>query len=260
MTLTDAPDAPPAPRRRAAARAAGPLGRASPWWWLVAGSVLVLLGAAVAMAIWWAASSHTRVTSYRVVGTLTAVDLDVGDADVEVVGGEGALEVRRRDVFAFGQAPRERRRVAAGVLRLATRCAETVVGRCSSAYRIAVPDNVQVTVQTSGGDVGVSGLNASARVVTGSGAIEVDGFCGFSLSASSESGAVTAAAACSPDRTELRSGSGAVHAMVPPGRYRVDAHSDRGTARVRGLIVADDASFGIQAISAGGDVLVERAQ
>jgi hypothetical protein len=232
--------------------------RASPWWWLVAGSGLVLLGAAVAMGLWWAASSQTRITTYRVVGTLASIELDVEDADVEVVGGDGAVEVRRRDVFAFGQAPRERRSVTAGVLSLATRCAETVVGRCGSDYRIAVPDNVQVTVQTTGGAVRVSGLNASARIVTGSGAVDVDGFCGFSLSAASESGPVDATAACSPDRMELRSGSGAVHAAVPPGRYRVDAHSDRGTARVRGLIVADDASFGIQAISTRGDVLVER--
>jgi len=43
------------------------------------------------------------------------------------------------------------------------------------------------------------------------------------------------------------------------GRYRIDAHSDAGTDRVRGLTVADDASFTVQALSGSGDVSVESA-
>ena len=66
-----------------------------------------------------------------------------------------------------------------------------------------------------------------------------------------------ATADCSPDRMELRSGSGNVHAVVPAGRYRVDANNDAGDARVRGVVAADDASFAVQAFSGGGDVLVE---
>ena len=75
--------------------------------------------------------------------------------------------------------------------------------------------------------------------------------------ATSVSGDVRAGADCSPDRVELRSTSGNVRAVVPPGRYRVDVHSDGGTERVRGLTVADDASNAIQALSGSGDVTVE---
>jgi DUF4097 and DUF4098 domain-containing protein YvlB len=124
-------------------------------------------------------------------------------------------------------------------------------------YRIAVPDNVLVNVRTSSGRVHISGLNGSARVTTASGAVAIDRFCGFTLVAASTSGPVSSAAECSPDRIELRSGSGDVRAVVPVGRYRVDAHSDRGAVRVRGLTVADDAAFSVQAISTGGDVTVE---
>jgi hypothetical protein len=43
---------------------------------------------------------------------------------------------------------------------------------------------------------------------------------------------------------------------VPPGRYRVDAESDEGKHVVRGVSVADDAPFQIQALSTSGDVSV----
>ena len=58
--------------------------------------------------------------------------------------------------------------------------------------------------------------------------VAVSGFCGFTLVVTSASGDVTSAADCSPDRIELRSGSGDVRAVVPGGRYRIDAHSDTG--------------------------------
>jgi len=232
--------------------------RASPWWILVTASAVVLIAATVLMGAWWAASSQTRVATSRVVGTLSAIELDLDEAAVEIVGGGGgAVGLRRTETYAFGRRPAETRGVAAGVLRLRSRCPDTVLGTCRMAYRITVPDNVQVNVRTTSGPVAVSRLNGSSRIVTGSGRIRVDAFCGFSLSATSGSGDVLASTECSPDRVELRSGSGDVRAVVPRGRYRVDASSNFGAERVRGLSVADDASFAVQAISNGGDVTVE---
>lgn len=247
----------PAPRR-SPVRLPGPARRATPWWWLVVASAVALVGAAAVLGIWWAASSETRIATYRVVGTLSTIELDLGEADVEIVGGAtGAVEVQRTDEFAFGRPPRESRAVQNGVLRIVSRCPDTVVGTCSAAYRISVRDNVQLDVRSSSGRVRIAGLNGSARIETGSGAIAVDGFCGFQLTAAAASGDVRAAADCSPDRMELRSASGDVHAIVPTGRYRVDANSDRGSARVRNLVASDDASFAVQAISTSGDVLVD---
>jgi hypothetical protein len=59
---------------------------------------------------------------------------------------------------------------------------------------------------------------------------------------------------------QLRSNTGDVRAIVPTGRYRVDANSDGGTARVRNLVVADDASYAVQAISGSGSVRVDGRQ
>ena len=71
---------------------------------------------------------------------------------------------------------------------------------------------------------------------------------------------MSATAACAPERLELRSRTGDVRAVVPPGRYRIDADSDDGTRTVRGLAPVDDAPFQILALSRGGDVRIEAGQ
>jgi DUF4097 and DUF4098 domain-containing protein YvlB len=224
---------------------------------VVASSVL-LLGAAAILAVWWAASRETRAPAYRVVGTLSAIELDLDDASVEITGGSsGPVVVERTEEFAFGRPPTTVRTERDGVFRVVSRCPETIVGTCRVAYRIAVADNVRLDVRTSSGRVRVSGLNGPARIATRSGAIAVDGFCGFQLSATSASGDVRGVADCSPDRLQLRSGSGDVHAVVPAGRYRVEANSDGGATEVRDLVASEDASFAVQAVSGTGDVLVE---
>ena len=91
-------------------------GRAAAWWWLVTACVVILVVVAATLAIWWAASRETRTTSYRVLGDLAGIRLDLGDADVEIDGGATAVEVRRVDRFAYGapsrRAPLGRRRHA----------------------------------------------------------------------------------------------------------------------------------------------------
>jgi hypothetical protein len=225
----------------------------------VAGSALHLIVVAIARAIWWAASSETRTGRIRVSGEATALELDLGDAPVQIAGGSGLIDARRTEEASFGHPPTVTREIHNGVVRITSRCPRTVLGTCRASWRVAVPDNVLVNVRTSSGRVSISGLNGSARVTTGSGDVSLSGFCGFTLVVTSASGDVNSAADCSPDRIELRSGSGDVHAVVPGGRYRIDAHSDAGSDRVRGLTVADDASFTVQALSGSGDVSVESA-
>jgi Putative adhesin len=232
--------------------------RPSAWAWLVAFSAVLVGGLVLALGVWWATSHETRITSYAVQGSLAGLELDLGAADVELVGGgQGALEVRRTDRFAFDHPSVERRTVSSGVLRIASDCPKSVPSGCKVSYRVAVPDNVPVTVRSSTGAVKLGALRSSALVQTDSGDVDIDGFCGFQLSARSRMGDVRASTVCSPERMELRSGDGDVRAVVPRGRYRVDAVSDAGRQRVRGLTVTDDAPFLIQALSTRGAVEVQ---
>src|SRR3954470_19036104 len=246
----DAPAAAPAPPTGETVRA---------WWWLVAASGLLLVLAAAVVAVWWSASRESRTTSYRVLGDLAGIDLDLGDADVQIDGGGGAVEVRRVDRFAFGHPSAERRSVHDGVLSVVSRCPDQVLGACRTAYRLTVPDNVPVRLQTSSGSVRLTGVRASVQVTTGAGGISSSGFCGHSLRAVSDAGGVSAAADCSVEQLVLRSRSGDVRAVVPSGRYRVDAQSDSGSRRVRGVVPSDDASFAVQALSTSGDAAVDGA-
>jgi len=234
-------------------------GRAAAWWWLVTISVVILVVVAATLAIWWAASRETRTTSYRVLGDLSGIRLDLGDADVEIDGGATAVEVRRVDRFAYGAPSDERRTVEDGTLIITSRCPDQVLGSCRASYRLAVPDNVPLDVQTGSGSVSLTGVRSTVSVNTGSGAIAASGFCGFQLRAASDSGSVRALSECSADRLELRSRAGDVRAVVPTGRYQIDAQSDSGTVRVRGLTNVPDAPFQIQALSTSGDVSVEAA-
>jgi Putative adhesin len=231
---------------------------ASSWGWLVTVSAFSLLTAALLLAVWWAATDEERTATYNVRGSVTGIALDIGEANLQIVGGgnQTAVQVSHSDRFAFGHPPEAERIVRGGTLELRSHCPAALLGSCSSAYRLRVPDNVPVSVKTTSGSVSSSGYRGSATVDTRSGDVDFDGWCGFNLQIQADVGNVRAAAACAPQRLQLRSRTGSVQALVPPGRYRVDAESDEGKRSVRGLSTGDDAPFQIQALSTTGDVRV----
>lgn len=233
--------------------------RPTSWAWLVTGSAVIVAGCALTLLVWWLVSSRTTVSTYSVRGSVTGVTLDLGGADAVIVGGgdRPALEVRRTDRYSFGRRAVAARRAAGGVLAISSRCPRTVFHVCAASYRVNVPDNVRVTVRTTSGNVRFTGYRGSAQVDTGTGDIAIGGFCGFALRARAQAGSVSATASCALERLELRSRTGDVHAIVPPGRYQLDADSDVGGRIVRGVVAAEDAPFQIQVLSSGGDVTVE---
>ena len=131
---------------------------------------------AVMLAIWWAATRETRTTTYRVLGDLAGIRLDLGDADVEIDGGgDGGRGAPRSTASPTARRPRSSRTVADGTLTHRSRCPDQVLGSCRASYRLTVPDNVPLEIQTSSGSVRVSGVRASVQVNTGSGAISATG-------------------------------------------------------------------------------------
>jgi hypothetical protein len=218
-------------------------------------------GAAIGLAVWTLADRSERRVGYTVGGTLNGLMLDLGDADVTVVGA-GAREtvaVDHVDRFGFGHDAATRRSIDGGVFKVWSRCPSTVLHGCSVDYRVAVPDNLPLTIRTGGGSVTLRGYRGSARITTGDGDVDVTGWCGFSLQARAEGGGdVRAGATCSPQALSLRSTTGSVRARVPAGRYRVDASTAGGKPVVRGIASDADSPYAIQALSSSGDVRVER--
>jgi Putative adhesin len=233
--------------------------RLSSWARAVAVSAVLVVGAAAVLGIGALASRHARLVSYPVGGEPQGVAFDVAGAAVDVVGGgqRGGMTVERLDHYAFGHDARTTRTVSGGVLHVTSRCPEVLPHACSVRYRVVVPDNVPVDVRTTAGAVSFRNYHGSARISTREGRIRVTGFCGFSLEARSVGGDVDVAAACPPQDLTLRASTGSVHAIVPAGRYQVDATSASGRHAVDGIDARSDAPFAIQALSSSGDVLVE---
>ena len=197
--------------------------------------------------------------SYPVRGALNAVQLDIADADVVIARGgrRTAVEVQRTENYTFGHDARSARSVDGTVFKVFSRCPVTVMHTCSAHYRVVVPDNVPVEVRTTSGSVRLEGYRGSASINTGSGDVSISRFCGFTLQARSESGRIAADADCPLQQLSLRSTTGAVHAVVPPGRYRLDAETAAGNRTIRGVTESSDAPFALQALSSSGNVLVE---
>ena len=136
-----------------------------------------------------------------------------------------------------------------------------MLGSCRASYRLAVPDNVPLEIQTS---QRLRQPHGRARVGAGQHRLgrrsPPAGFCGFSLRAGSDTGDVRALVGVlrRPARAALAQPATCARSC-PSGRYQIDAQSDTGTVRIRGLTNAPDAPFQIQALSTSGDVTVEAA-
>jgi len=228
------------------------------WPLLVAVSFVLLVGGITAFTAAWLLSGRTRTTSYTAHGPLTGVQIRVVSGDVVIVGGsQGGVSVRLTDRSTFGHGPTEWRHRVDQRLEIASTCPKLAVGACAANYRVAIPDDVPVSVRTDRGSISVEGYHGSASLATGDGSVTVDGFCGYTLRATSARGDISVVTSCSPERLEVRSTSGNVSATVPPGRYRIDATAGGGPALVKGLTTDPNAPWAIQALSTGGDVTVE---
>jgi hypothetical protein len=223
----------------------------------VAASAAIVLVAFLLIAIGWVGSLRSRTETYSVTGALKEVDLRLSSGRALIVGSSSSsLEVRRTDRYAFGHPATERRSLSNGVLRISSRCPRIVIGSCSASYELAVPETVRVNVQTTDGDVRLTGFRGSVSVTTGSGSVDAEAYCGFDLAAGSVSGNLHVAAACAPERLDLSTGGGDAIAQVPPGRYRISASSGAGKRRVTGVVQDPRAPFVISAHSASGTVVV----
>ena len=102
------------------------------------------------------------------------------------------------------------------------------------------------------------GYRGSARIATGSGAIDIAGYCGNSLDARAGAGDIAVDAACAPPRLSLRSGVGLDPrgAAARPLRPRRREHV-RAARACAGSTPRADAPYSVQVLSGSGDVSVE---
>jgi Toastrack DUF4097 len=220
-------------------------------------SAAIVTVVALVTAVGWLASDHHRTSTYSSSGPLRSVDLRLSSGRVVIVGSDSStIQVRRTDDYSFGHAAQETRTVDGGVLRISSSCPRVVVGSCSASYELAVPETVAVSVATTNGDIRLTGFRGNAAMRTSSGHIDVAAYCGFNLAAATGSGDIHVSAACAPRSLVLRTRSGDLVALVPPGRYRIGVGSGSGHEHVTGVRHDSAAPFTIDAHSGSGNVSV----
>ncbi len=225
------------------------------WSAAVALSAAVFVLVALVLGIGWLASRSSHTTTYSYPGAIKRVSLQLGSGDATIVGSpSGTVEVRRTDRYAFGHRAVERRTVKGGTLALSSACPRILVGSCSASYEVAIPETATVDVRTTTGDVRLDGFRGIASVRTGSGNLDAEAYCGFGISAASGSGDLHVAAACAPQYLQLHTGSGDAVALVPPGRYRIQAAGAR--RRIAGVTRDPSAPFSLDLHSGSGAVAI----
>ena len=227
------------------------------WQAAVGASAAIVTVLVLSMGIGWIATLHSRTTSYKVSAPLSRVELTMSSGHAVIVGTQSStVQVLRTDEYSFGHVAHEQRSMTGGVLRITSRCPKIVLGSCSASYELAVPETVAISVQTTEGNVRLTGFRGTAAVKTGLGNVDVEAYCGFDLAAKTGSGNVRVAAACSPQHLEVQSHSGDATALVPPGRYRISASSGAGEPRVSGVVSDPSAPFTIDMHSGRGSVTI----
>lgn len=228
------------------------------WNAAIALSTAIVVACALALGIGWLASRRSHTVTYSVGAPLTKVSLTVSSGDAVIVGSSSStLQVKRTEAYAFGRSAHESRSLAHGVLSIVSGCPKIVLGSCAESYELEVPQSVAVQVKTKDGDVRMTGFSGDTTISTQAGNVDVEAYCGFSLSARSSRGSLHAATACAPQRLDLATGSGNAAALVPPGRYRIGASSGIGRVHVGGVVKDERAAFTIDVHSGSGSVDVE---
>ncbi|MGW7683581.1 DUF4097 family beta strand repeat-containing protein [Kribbella sp. NPDC054772] len=242
----------------------------------IAISIALILG-----GVYWALTGLTEGTksgqqSYQVQGDSLLVK--GGAAKVEIQPGDGTeLKVDRQfERNVFGSDPQESYDAGDSTLELKSGGCGFLSFGCKTSYVLTVPRDVKLRVESSSGDVTVSGFAGGADVKTSSGNIDVhdvggpltmrsssgdlagDGLAATSVTTASSSGSATLDFTVAPQSVEAKSSSGDVEIRIPSGAesYKVDTTTSSGdeSANVK---IDPNATRTIKAKTSSGDVSIE---
>jgi DUF4097 and DUF4098 domain-containing protein YvlB len=147
--------------------------------------------------------------------------------------------------------------VSGGVLRLGEGCDDGwAIFRCITDYRIEVPRELAVEIDTEAGDVSVSGVGGSVTIDADVGDVDATALAAATVKATSDAGDVRLSFATAPTSLVADSGAGDVELVLPRGEYAVETESDAGDTSVSGLIRYDLAPHSVEASSDAGDVTI----
>ncbi|WP_035849386.1 DUF4097 family beta strand repeat-containing protein [Kitasatospora azatica] len=218
---------------------------------VLTGALVMVYGAGQA---WNALAEQADVRPFSYSERITAVELDLGSASAQVVGGtDGELTVRQTERWALSR-PQITRRVVGSTLRITARCPKIPwIGgaACGAGFRLVVPPATAVSLKASSGAFSAEGLSGDLNLSTDSGSIRLknltgrvaarltsgslsgEGLASPELQAEVDSGSVDLALTAPPRALTMVSTSGSVRAALPPDtRYRLVSSYGSGSGHV----------------------------
>lgn len=226
-----------------------------PWWLLglvVVAAALVLGGVAM-LVVWIGEPARTTTVSVDEHPGVTAIVLDLDDADVDVAVGGTVVEVeatiRRADTDVEPTAE-----VVDGVLTLGLDCGGAggwLFGRsCDGEFRIRVPADTSLTGSTSNGSLALDGLDGDVDLATSNGRVSMTDL-GGDTHVRSSNGRVTGTD-LRMDRLVVESSNGAVRLDLAAAPSQVVVDTANGAIEV--AVPSDEAAWNIDADTSNGGV------
>ncbi|MFF6995674.1 DUF4097 family beta strand repeat-containing protein [Streptomyces sp. NPDC008313] len=174
-------------------------------------------------------------SSYTVDGDVTALSVTTPGGSIEVVAASGdSVKVTERIRYT-GDKPKTEHSTSGGTLSLlpGDDCGPAGgPGTCKVSYRVEVPKDVSAVLDSSGGDVTVTGLAGAIDVKAGGGKVRADDVAAKSLRVSAQGGSVRAGFTTAPSSVDVDTKSGDVTVRVPNEAYAVQVSAKGGSEKV----------------------------
>lgn len=222
--------------------------------------LLVFVALAALCAVAFAAGELLRHVSDRTTMLSQHVDrvlvhADAGDVHL-VAGRADRVRITEHRTWLW-DAPTVRTSIHDGILEVRGDCPSSrLPDRCSVDFTLAVPFDVDASIDGSSGDIRIDGLAGHIDLRTGAGNVSGRDLHPVAVKARTDAGNVDLQFGTRPVSVAGFSHAGDISIAVPGGEYRVDTTTRAGNVDVQGVLRNDRALRSISAHADAGDVTV----
>lgn len=222
------------------------------WWLGLLASAVFAAGSSAALTLPRTLHDKTTTTPLLEKVTKVVVNGDVGDLTIKA-GTPARVTTEQRWNLA---APTVTETIHGGVLMVTTRCPNLPENNCSVDVVATVPSRVAVDATAGVGTILTRSLSGPEVLHSGVGSIASADVRATTFEARVGAGDVLVSLPAAPGVTTLVTGTGDIHASVPPGGYVLATRSEVGHVYVTGVTDDAHASRRLTASTGAGDVFV----
>jgi hypothetical protein len=225
--------------------------------------LLVFVALASLCAVAFAASELLRHVSDRTTMLSQHVDrvlVHADSGDVHLVAGRAdRVRITEHRTWLWDE-PTVRTAIHDGILEVRGDCPSSrLPDRCSVDFTLAVPFDVDASIDGDAGDIRIEGLAGHIDLRTSAGNVSGRDLHPVAVQARTDAGGVDLHFGTRPVSVAAFSHAGDISIAVPGGEYRVDTTTRAGNIDVQGVLRNDRALRSISAQTDAGDVAVHGA-